>query len=312
MPLDAQSKALVERLSSIQLPPFEQLTAQYLRDAYRNMAPAPAPPASSTLACEDRTIPGPAGQIKVRVYRPSAGKELPLMVYFHGGGWVTGDLDRHDPLCRELTERIGCLTVSVDYRLAPENKFPAGLEDCYAAVKWAAANAVSLGTDPRRLAVGGDSSGGNLAAAVSLMARDRSGPHIICQTLLYPVMDSSLDTPSQKQLAEGYFLTRARMQWYWKQYLASEADRANPYASLAHAANLKSLPPAIVITAEFDPLRDEGAAYAKALEQAGVKATYRCYEGTIHGFISFAAAIDKGKQAIAEVSVLMRSVFQNG
>src|SRR5579885_1686035 len=206
MPLDAQSKALIERLSSIALPPFEQLTAQYLRDAYRNMAPAPVPTSSSSLVCEDRAIPGPAGQIKVRIYRPSSNTSLPVMVYFHGGGWVTGDLDRHDPLCRELTERIGCLTVSVDYRLAPENKFPAGLEDCYAAVQWTAANAASLGADAARLAVAGDSSGGNLAAAVSLMARDRSGPPLICQTLLYPVMDSSLDTESQKELAEGYFL----------------------------------------------------------------------------------------------------------
>ena len=309
MPLDAQSKALVEKLSSIQLPPFEQLTAQDLREAYRNMAPAPTPPASGSLICEDRTIPGPAGPLKIRTYRPSPDGRLAVMVFFHGGGWVTGDLDRHDPLCRELTTRIGCMTVSVDYGLAPENKFPAGLNDCYAALQWVAANAPAIGADPARLAVCGDSSGGNLAAAVALMARDRGGPPILCQTLLYPVMDSSLDTPSQKELAEGYFLTRKRMQWYWKQYLANDAGRVNPYASLAHASDLKGLPPAIVITAEFDPLRDEGADYARRLQQAGVKVIYRCYEGTIHGFISFAAAIDKGRQAIAETSVLMRSAF---
>jgi acetyl esterase len=262
--------------------------------------------------CEDGLIPTPAGQVKIRIYRPSPREGLPIMVFFHGGGWVTGDLDRHDPLCRELTARIGCVTVSVDYRLAPENKFPAGLDDCYAAVQWAAANASSLGADASRLALCGDSSGGNLAAATSLLARDRGGPQIICQALLYPVLDSSLDTPSQRSLAEGYFLTRQRMEWYWKQYVKNDADRVNPYASPAHAAELKNLPAAIIFTAEFDPLRDEGASYAQRLERAGVKTTYRCYEGTIHGFISFAAAIDKGKQAIAEASVLMRSAFQNG
>jgi len=223
------------------------------------------------------------------------------MVFFHGGGWVTGDLDRHDPLCRELTSRIGCLTVSVDYRLAPENKFPAGLNDCYAAVQWVANNASAIGADPKRVAVCGDSSGGNLAAATSLIARDRGGPEIVCQAPLYPVMDSSLDTASQRSLAEGYFLTRARMAWYWNQYVGSEADRVNPYASLAHATDLRRLPPAVIITAEFDPLKDEGAAYAQRLRQAGVQVTYRCYEGTIHGFISFAAVIDKGKEAIDEV-----------
>jgi acetyl esterase len=312
MPLDSQSKTVVEKLSSIQLPPFEQLTADYLRKAYSNLAPAPVAAASSDLVCEDGLIPTPAGQVKIRIYRPSPREGLPIMAFFHGGGWVTGDLDRHDPLCRELTARIGCVTVSVDYRLAPENKFPAGLDDCYAAVQWAAANASSLGADASRLALCGDSSGGNLAAATSLLARDRGGPQIICQALLYPVLDSSLDTPSQRSLAEGYFLTRQRMEWYWKQYVKNDADRVNPYASPAHAAELKNLPAAIIFTAEFDPLRDEGASYAQRLERAGVKTTYRCYEGTIHGFISFAAAIDKGKQAIAEASVLMRSAFQNG
>ncbi len=219
------------------------------------------------------------------------------MVFFHGGGWVTGDLDRHDPLCRELTSRIGCLTVSVDYRLAPENKFPAGLNDCYAAVQWVANNASAIGADAKRVSVCGDSSGGNLAAATSLIARDRGGPEIVYQALLYPVMDSSLDTASQRRLAEG-FLTRARMAWYWNQYVGSEADRVNPYASLAHAADLRHLPPAVIITAEFDPLKDEGAAYAERLRQTGVQVTYQCYEGTIHGFISFAAVIDKGKEAI--------------
>ncbi len=311
MPLDNQSKAIIEKLSSIQLPPFDQLTADYLRKAYSNLAPAPSPPAASSLVSEDRTIPTSAGQVNIRTYRPSPRNGLPIMVFFHGGGWVTGDLDRHDPLCRELTMRIGCLTVSVDYRLAPENRFPAGLEDCYAAVQWAAVNAPALGADAARLAVCGDSSGGNLAAATCLLVRDRGGPQILCQTLLYPVLDSSLDTPSQKSLAEGYFLTRSRMDWYWKQYVKDDRDRANPYASLAHAADLRNLPPAIIFTAEFDPLRDEGAAYARRLAQAGVKVTYRCYEGTIHGFISFAAAIDKGRQAIAEVSVLMRSVFES-
>jgi acetyl esterase len=230
-------------------------------------------------------------------------------VWFHGGGWVVGDLESADATARHLTVGANCVVVSVDYRLAPETKFPGPAEDCYAATKWVAQNAASINVDPGRIAVGGDSAGGNLAAAISLMARDRGGPPLALQLLVYPVTDRDFSTESYIQNAEGYQLTRDSMVWYWEHYLKDDADAVNPYAAPLQAQDLRNLPPALVITAEYDPLRDEGEAYAHRLEAAGVNTTCTRYDGMIHGFFGMAAAIDKGKQAIAQASAALKAAF---
>ena len=214
-------------------------------------------------------IPGPDGPLGVRIYAPDAAAPLPVLVYFHGGGWVLGNLDTSDAQCRSLTNAIGCVTVSVDYRLAPEARFPAAVEDCYAATRWVADNASELGCDSKRVAVGGTSAGANLAAVVPLMARDRGHPSLAYQVLVYPITDGSMDTSSYRENAEGYFLTAGAMAWFWKHYINDDRDRSHPYAAPLNAADLSGLPPALVITAEYDPLRDEGEAYARENARGG-------------------------------------------
>jgi acetyl esterase len=229
-------------------------------------------------------------------------------VYFHGGGWVTGNVDAYDPTCRSLANAAGCVVVSVDYRLAPEHKFPAAPEDCYAAVQWVAASAAEFGGDPSRLAVGGDSAGGNLAAVVSHMARDRGGPPLAFQLLVYPVTDHHFGTVSYQQNGDGYLLTRDSMVWFWNHYLEKEADGTSPLASPLRCTNLANLPPAFVITAEFDPLRDEGEAYGKCLTSAGVATTVKRYDGMIHGFFSL-GVFDQGRQAIKDAAAALQNAF---
>jgi acetyl esterase len=200
--------------------------------------------------------------------------------------------------------------VSVDYRLAPEHKFPAGPEDCYAATDWVAKNAASIGGDPARVAVGGDSAGGNLAAAVSLMARDRGGPKIAFQLLIYPATDAALDTPSQKQFQDdGYILSKQDMVWFWDHYLNGDKDKTNQYACPAEASSLRGLPPALVVTAGFDPLRDEGETYAARLQEAGVKAECIRYEGVTHGFVLMAAMLDEARKSIADMGEALKSAL---
>ena len=260
-------------------------------------------------AVEDRTIPGPAGEIPVRIYRPSAATGLPVLVYFHGGGWVICDLETHDPTCRAISNGADCVVVSVDYRLAPEHKFPAAADDAYAATAWVAAHASELGADASRVAVGGDSAGGNLTAAVALMARDRGGPPLAFQVLIYPVLDLASESASRKENGEGYFLTAAGMTWYEEQYLRDDADRKNVLASPLLADDLAGLPPALVVTAEYDPLRDEGEAYGRRLNEAGVPATVSRYDGMFHGFLAFAGALDGATRAQGEVFAALRTAF---
>jgi acetyl esterase len=225
------------------------------------------------------------------------------MVYFHGGGWVVCDLNTHDVVCRRIARRAGAVVVSVDYRLAPEHKFPAAVVDCYAAVVWVEANAVRLGIDPNRIAVGGDSAGGNLGAVISLKSRDENGPAIALQVMVYPVTDlSSFTTSSYQEFAAGYQLTKADMEWFRDHYLPSSEDALNPYASPLLARDLRGLPPALIITAECDPLRDEGEAYARRLTAAGVPVTCTRYEGMIHPFFSFSGAIPQALDAIRQVA----------
>jgi acetyl esterase len=259
---------------------------------------------------EDRVIAGPGGPLTLRIYVPDEPGPLPAMVYFHGGGWVLGNLDGSDAQCRALTNAARCVTVSVDYRLAPEAKFPAPAEDCYAATLWVAENASGLGCDPERMAVAGTSAGANLAAVVPLMARDRGRPRIAFQVLVYPITDGAMDTASYRDNAEGYFLTADAMTWFWKHYVNDEGDRVHPYAAPINASELRDLPPALVITAEHDPLRDEGEAYAARLRGAGVPVTCTRYDGTIHSFVSFAANLDVGKRAFEQIVAALNSALQ--
>lgn len=233
----------------------------------------------------DRTVDGRDGPIPVRVYRPGAAGPLPIVVYAHGGGFVFCDLDSHDGLCRNIANLVPAVVVSVDYRLAPENSWPAAAEDMYAVACWAAENAAALGADPGRLAVGGDSAGGNLATVTAIMARDRGGPMPAAQLLLYPVIAPDFDTESYRTFGQGYYNPKPAMQWYWDSYVPSHEDRAHPYAAPLNA-DLRGLPPAVLVIAGHDPLRDEGLAYGAALTAAGVPTVQLRYEGGIHGFMT--------------------------
>jgi acetyl esterase len=310
MGLDPQARAVLDLVLKAGRPPYHQLSPKEARQQYRDTRAALQPEPPEVGAVRDLSIDGPGGAIPVRVYRPreAAGNALlPALVYFHGGGWVIGDLDTHDVLCRQLVAHSGVALVSVDYRLAPEHKFPAAVEDCWAATRWVAASGAGLGIDGRRLAVGGDSAGGNLAAVMALMARDQGGPAIAFQLLIYPATDMAADSPSHAAFAEGYLLTRENIEWFIGYYLRGKADEADWRASPERAQSLQGLPPALVITAGFDPLCDEGEAYARRLRRDGVTADYVCYGGMIHGFFGMGRAIETANRAIAHAA---RSVRQ--
>jgi len=258
---------------------------------------------------ENLFSPGPAGDIPLRLYATDHVGLRPALVYFHGGGFVFGNLDTHDAVCRAIAKASGAVVVAVDYRLAPEHKFPAAVDDSYAATKWVAANAERLGIDAHRIAVGGDSAGGNLATVIALRCRDAGGPALAAQVLIYPVTDvSTFETGSHRELAEGYFLTRAAMEWFTGHYLASADHKRHPEVSPLLAPNLSGLPPALIITAEFDPLRDEGEAYARRIQQAGVPVTVTRYPGMIHGFVSMRGVLSGGRQAIQEAAHFTASI----
>lgn len=308
MAIDPQVQAFLEDLKRLDAPPFHQLTPKQARAAVAADAKRLEPP-QAVAKIENRRVPGHGGWIPIRIYMPEGAAPLPVFVYYHGGGWVVGDVDSHEGLCTAIVNAAQCIVVSVDYRLAPEHKFPAAVDDAYAAARWVADNAASFGGDPERLAVGGDSAGGNLAAVVSLMARDRGMFQPVLQVLIYPVTDHNLHTPSYLENAEGYLLTREDMRWFWGHYLVHAEDGDHPYASPLRTSSLSGLPSALVITAEYDPLRDEGEAYAARLRSAGVPVTLSRYDGMIHAFIRRTERFDKARAAIVEVAGALKQAF---
>ena len=291
--------------------PIEDSTAAEVRASRAQNADAMAAlagPEQPVARVEDRTIPGPAGPVPVRVYWPVTGKPLPALVYLHGGGWVFGNIDSVDRNCRALANAVECVVVNVEYRLAPEHKYPAAAEDTYAVIAHIASHPEEFNVDVNRMAVGGDSAGGNLATVACLMARDRGGPRLAFQLLVYPVTDYDDDRPSTRE-NDGYLLTRATLRWFWNHYVCSPEEGRQVYASPIHAASLAGLPPAMVITAECDPLRDQGEAYAHRLQQFGVPVALKRYAGAIHVFFQMSAVIDAGREARADAAAALRHAF---
>jgi acetyl esterase len=298
VPLDPQVKTILDQLEAVGGPALHEMSVDDARQMIKMLALMDGTPEPATVT--DRTIPGPRGDIAVRVYRPDGVGDgaLPVLVWYHGGGWVIGDLDTADPTCRKLANRSGALVVSVGYALAPEERFPAAVDDCWAALHWVSANAGDIGGDPTRIAVGGDSAGGNLAAIVAWRAAREGGPALRHQLLVYPVTDLTLSHPSIDENGEGYLLTKDGMVWFVGHYLGPTGEPKDPLASPLYADDLSGAAPATVLTAEFDPLRDEGEAYADRLSAAGVPTEMVRFDGMIHGFFALGAAVDAAGDAV--------------
>ena len=304
MPVTPETQGLLAMLEEAGGPDIAEQTPEEARAMMEGFAPMQAG-APEPARVESRTVPGPGGDIPVRVYA-SDGDNLPVVMYYHGGGWVLGDIESHDGTCKQLLAELGeAAIVSVDYRLAPEHKYPAAADDCYAAAAWVAENGAEIGVDGSRMAVAGDSAGGNLSAVVSQMARDKGGPAIAAQVLHVPVTDHNYEYPSYSENAEGYLLTRASMVWFWDHYLPNADAGHDAYASPLQADDLSGLAPALVQTAEFDPLRDEGEAYAAALEAAGSEVTVHRYDGVIHDPFMMFAIIPTGIECLKEAAAFI-------
>jgi len=299
MPLDPQAQILLDQLAAAGGQGLHGSSPEEARQMFAMLGALGGTP-EEVGAVADRTVPGPAGELPVRVYTPKDGTApYPIVMFFHGGGFVIGDLDTHDQVCRSLANGANAMVVAVDYRLAPEHPYPAAPDDCWAATTWVAEHGAELGGDPTRMAVAGDSAGGNLAAVVAQQARDEGGPPLKAQVLIYPATDLSMMHDSITENGEGYLLTREGMEWFMGHY-APDVDhvRCSPLA----AVDLSGLPPALVITAEFDPLRDEGEAYAAHLREAGVPVVLSRYDGMIHGFFQLGFLMDAGTKAVDEAA----------
>ena len=310
--LHSQLVALLEKAAQSPLPPYHDVPPAVARRFYRDtrapLTPDPPPVESVQLLL----APGKGGPVPLRAYRPKGADKdevLPALIYIHGGGWVIGDLDTHDVVCRTLANGAGCAVFSVEYRKAPESPFPAAVDDCFSALTFVSGNSSSLKINSKQIAVGGDSAGGNLAAAISLMARDAGGPAISFQLLIYPATDHRLGHPSIDGNGEGYLLTKKVMIYFRGHYLPREADwldwRASPLLAKSHAG----LPPAFVMTAGFDPLRDEGRAYSEKLKDAGVPTEYREYSDMVHGFITMGRVLDTANTALADCAQALKKAW---
>ena len=307
MPLDPQARQLLDLFAAAGAPPVHEQTPTEARAGFALLAEVAGPP-EVAVPTEDRTVRGPGGGIPVRVYRPAADGALPVVVYFHGGGWVIGDIASHDTVCHRLAAGVPAVVVSVDYRLAPEHRYPAAVEDCEAVTGWVALHAPELGGDPARLAVAGDSAGGNLATVVARRARDAGGPAIAFQLLIYPATDATRSLPSHVENGRGYLLEADTMAWFCDHYLGG-GDPRPPDVSPLFAPDLAGLPPALVVTAEFDPLRDEGEAYAERLRQSGVAVTTSRYDGLFHGFYGLDRVIPAAARAPDETGAALRAAL---
>jgi acetyl esterase len=307
MPVDPQIRALLDKGTGV--PATHTLPVDVARAQYEARIALMSTPAE-IAGVREQTIDGPGGPLGIRIYAPHGTAPFPLLVFFHGSGFVLCSLDTHDGMCRNLCAGAGCVVASVDYRLAPEHKFPAGIDDCLHATRWAATHATELGADPMRVAVAGDSAGANMAAVTALRVRDEGSPALCGQLLLYPVTDyHTPGTPSYEENAEGYGLTRDTMKWFWAHYLKDASEGEHPYASPLRAADLSGLPPALLITAEYDPLRDEGEFYAEKLRTAGVPTALTRYDGVNHGFMFWVGVVDKAGVAMNEACDWLRGVF---
>lgn len=309
MTLDPDVQKWLQQVEAAGEPALDAMSVEDARE-YMRKSSAQLGRLESVARVEDLVATGPAGEIPLRLYDPIGTGPLPLIVYFHGGGWVLGGIDTHDGYCRALANASQMMVVSVDYRLAPEHPYPAAAEDAYAATRWLAEQAGTLGGDPDRIAVAGDSAGGNLAAVTCLMARDREGPPIRMQVLIYPIVDHDFDTDSYLRNMIGYHLTRDAMIWFWDLYAPENTQRNQSYASPLRAVELEGLPPALVVTAEYDPLLDEGEAYARRLETAGVKVQLKRYPGTIHGFARRINGWAHAREALDDVARALRAAMQ--
>jgi acetyl esterase len=315
MGLERDAQTVIDMTLAAGRPPYHTLSPKEARQLFRETRAAVQPKPPEMALVTDLTADGPHGPVPLRLYRPrgvASGTPLPALVYYHGGGWVIGDLDTHDVVCRQLAEQSGIAVVSVDYRLAPEHKFPAAVDDAFAALAWAAGGGAAHGIDGRRLAVGGDSAGGNLAAVVSILARDQGGPAVSFQLLVYPVTDMASNAPSHTAFANGYLLTQDSMRWFIDHYLPSPKDASDWRASPRLAPSLQGLPPALVMTAGYDPLRDEGDEYARQLREAGNVVDHVCYGGMIHGFVGMGRLVATANRAIAHAGASLRQVFAAG
>ena len=313
MALDRDAERVLEMVRLSGRPPYETLSAPEARELFlaaREVLALDPPAVAEILGL---SAPGPAGAaIPLRLYRGAGttpGDTLPALVYFHGGGWVIGDLDTHDSLCRHLANAARCIVVAVDYRLAPEHKFPAAVEDCFDATLWIAQEAAAFGIDRERLAVGGDSAGGNLAAVVSLIARDQGTPKLRCQALLYPAVECGMTHASHDRFAEGYLLTRPTMKWFYDHYLRGLADVDDWRASPLRAADLSGGAPALVLTAGNDVLCDEGQAYARRLREAGIEVQLRHFPDQIHGFLTMGKIIEAAQPALDDIAAALQAAW---
>ena len=314
MPLDPQAQAYLDQVAALGMPPVQTVTPQENRRERarvqalrRRMSAGYAPEAVARI--HDRQIPVDGAQVSARVYHPSGDAALPVLIYFFGGGFIMGDIGAVDEVCRAMANRAGCIVVAAEYRLAPEHKFPGPVEDGFAAVRWVAEQAENFGGDPSRLAVGGESAGGNIAAVVCQMAKAVGGPRLAAQVLIYPPVDFTAGRTVDRSLAGAATLTDERMAYFDRHYFRGGEDAQNPLASPMLAEDVSGLPPALVVTAEYDPLAREGAAYADKLQRAGVPVTLTCYSGMIHGFYSMPGIFTQANDAIEQVSAHLRGAF---
>ena len=310
MRLDPDAAEILRRIREAGVPAWRSLPPVEGRAVYRKRALLFEGDPLQIDDVRDGTIPSAAGPVGIRAYRPAGGRPRPIFIYLHGGGWTLGDLDTHDAVCRRISAAADCLVVSVDYRLAPEHPYPAALDDVIASIGWLAAHGAELGGDQTRLALGGDSAGGNLTAGAVIRLRDEAGPRVALQVLIYPATQASFETLSCYENAEGYLLTTADLVWFWGNYLAdSPAAAADPYACPGVATDLRDLPPAVIITGGFDPLRDDGEIYAVKLRAAGVPLVARRFPGMIHGFVALPIEIAAGRRAIGMIARATRRAW---